>query len=291
MEEEEEEQVITNTTKLDEDLYKYYKLKQRYEKSIEKIKDTIKKNYPDLSIAGKRKKMKKAIIKCVKCKKPGGTIFTNDNNILKAICGNSEDPCDLNIEIKKDVYKNIRAMEEKYANNIESLQNMIIKMKLNLLFGYSFANVSKDVLASGNADLMAETLKEFTKYRDILSERTTKYNKIQKTFLSIVNDTANKEIIEAKENQLSILIDSLKKMNKEYLLKIDVLLVEEKNKFIDDIIDIYLNQIVPLNEEIVNLKYKVNEVYLDEDKAIDKKNYLLTRERYSIKDMTFLEPF
>ena len=278
MEEEEEEQVITNITTLDEDLYKYYKLKQRYEKSIDKIKDNIKENYPDLSNAGK-------------CKKSGGTIFTNDNNILKAVCGNSEDPCDLDIEIKKGVYKNIRVMEEKYSNNIESLQNMIIKMKLNLLFGYSFANVSKDVLANGNADLMAETLKEFTKYRDILSERTTKYNKIQKTFLNIVNDTANKDIIEDKENQLSILIDSLKQMNKEYLLKIDVLLVEEKNKFIDDIIDIYLNQIVPLNEEIVNLKYKVNEVYLDEDKAIDKKNYLLTRERYSIKDMTFLEPF
>ena len=290
MEEEEEEQVITNITTLDEDLYKYYKLKQRYEKSIDKIKDNIKENYPDLSNAGKRKKMKKAI-KCIKCKKSGGTIFTNDNNILKAVCGNSEDPCDLDIEIKKGVYKNIRVMEEKYSNNIESLQNMIIKMKLNLLFGYSFANVSKDVLANGNADLMAETLKEFTKYRDILSERTTKYNKIQKTFLNIVNDTANKDIIEDKENQLSILIDSLKQMNKEYIMKIDVLLLEDKNKFIDDIIDIYLNQIVPLNEEIVNLKYKVNEVYLDEDKAIDKKNYLLTRERYSIKDMTFLEPF
>ena len=290
MEEEEEEQVITNITTLDEDLYKYYKLKQRYEKSIDKIKDNIRENYPDLSNAAKRKKMKKAI-KCIKCKKSGGTIFTNDNNILKAVCGNSEDPCDLDIEIKKGIYKNIRVMEEKYSNNIESLQNMIIKMKLNLLFGYSFANVSKDVLADGNADLMAETLKEFTKYRDILSERTTKYNKIQKTFLNIVNDTANKDIIEDKENQLSILIDSLKQMNKEYLLKIDVLLVEEKNKFIDDIIDIYLNQIVPLNEEIVNLKYKVNEVYLDEDKAIDKKDYLLTRERYSIKEMTFLEPF
>jgi len=284
MEEEEEEQVITNITRLDEDLYKYYKLKQRYEKSIDKIKDNIRENYPDLSNAAKRKKMKKAI-KCIKCKKSGGTIFTNDNNILKAVCGNSEDPCDLDIEIKKGVYKNIRVMEEKYSNNIESLQNMIIKMKLNLLFGYSFANVSKDVLADGNADLMAETLKEFTKYRDILSERTTKYNKIQKTFLNIVNDTANKDIIEDKENQLSILIDSLKQLNKEYLMKIDVLLVEEKNKFIDDIIDIYLNQIVPLNEEIVNLKYKVNEVYLDEDKAIDKKDYLLTRERYSIKEM------
>jgi hypothetical protein len=290
MEEEEEEQVITNITKLDEDLYKYYKLKQRYEKSIDKIKDNIRENYPYLSNSAKRKKMKKAI-KCIKCKKSGGTIFTNDNNILKAVCGNSEDPCDLDIEIKKGVYKNIRVMEEKYSKNIESLQNMIIKMKLNLLFGYSFANVSKDVLADGNADLMAETLKEFTKYRDILSERTTKYNKIQKTFLNIVNDTANKDIIEDKEIQLSILIDSLKQMNKEYLLKIDVLLVEEKNKFIDDIIDIYLNQIVPLNEEIVNLKYKVNEVYLDEDKAIDKKDYLLTRERYSIKEMTFLEPF
>lgn len=290
MEEEEEEQVITNITTLDEDLYKYYKLKQRYEKSIDKIKDNIRENYPDLSNAAKRKKMKKAI-KCIKCKKSGGTIFTNDNNILKAVCGNSEDPCDLDIEIKKGVYKNIRVMEEKYSKNIESLQNMIIKMKLNLLFGYSFANVSKDVLADGNADLMAETLKEFTKYRDILSERTTKYNKIQKTFLNIVNDTANKDIIEDKEIQLSILIDSLKQLNKEYLMKIDVLLVEEKNKFIDDIIDIYLNQIVPLNEEIVNLKYKVNEVYLDEDKAIDKKDYLLTRERYSIKEMTFLEPF
>ena len=110
-------------------------------------------------------------------------------------------------------------MEEKYSNNIESLQNMIIKMKLNLLFGYTTEEV---------------TLKEFNKYRDLLSERTSRYNKIQKTFLNIVNDSANKSIIEDKENQLLILIDSLKQMNKEYLLKIDVLLLEEKNKYIDE---------------------------------------------------------
>ena len=80
-------------------------------------------------------------------------------------------------------------------------------------------------------------------------------------------------------------------MNKEYIMKIDVLLLEDKNKYIDDMIDIYLKQIIPLNEEIVNLKYKINEVYLDEDEAINKKLYLLTREPFSIKEMTFLEPF
>ena len=259
----------------DDALNKYYKLKERYEKSIDKIKETIKENYPELSNIAKRKKIKKAI-KCVKCKKSGGTIFTNNNNTLKAVCGNSEDPCDLNIEFNRGgVYKNIRVMEEKYSNNIESLQNMIIKMKLNLLFGYTTEEV---------------TLKEFNKYRDLLSERTSRYNKIQKTFLNIVNDTANKSIIEDKENQLLILIDSLKQMNKEYLLKIDVLLLEEKNKYIDDMIDIYLKEIIPLNEEIVNLKYKVNQVYLDVSNK-EKTLFLLTREPYSMKEMTFLEPF
>ena len=127
-----EEPIIysTNSTRLDDDddLNKYYKLKQRYENSINKIKENIKKNYPELSTLKTRKKIKKAI-KCIKCKKSGGTLFTNNNNILKAVCGNSEDPCNLHIEFKKSVYKNIRLTEEKYSNNIEIFFENNVKYK------------------------------------------------------------------------------------------------------------------------------------------------------------------
>ena len=43
---------------------------------------------------------------CVKCKQKGGTIFTQKGNLLIAKCGSSN-PCSLNIQLERAVYKNI----------------------------------------------------------------------------------------------------------------------------------------------------------------------------------------
>lgn len=262
-------QPVKNIMSFEDAFTQYYRLKQRYESSVEKIKETVHKKYENLSVNQKRRKVEKGL-KCINCKKNGGTIFSMKDNILLAVCGNSETPCTLDIELKRGIYRNIREREEKYAKAIERIRDEIIKIKLNLLFGY--ANEEK-------------TITEFTKYRDLLNERAKKYRIIQKKFLGIVDDKNMESIIEEKENQLLSLVDTLKEMNKDYLLKLATLNEEQKNKHIDDLMDHYLYKIVPLKDEIVNIKYKLNDVYLDESSG----KYILARESYGIKELEFIE--
>jgi hypothetical protein len=247
----------------------YYKLKLRYETSIEKIKDNVAKKYPLLSNLKKRRKIQKAI-RCIKCKKAGGSIFTNTDNILKAECGNKDEPCTLHLELKRETYKNLRVLEEKYSKNIDALQNQIVKIKLNLLFGYA----SEDA-----------TMAEFNKYRDLFNERSKQYRGIQKDFLAVVDNKTAQALVEEKENQLITLVDTLKQMHKEYLLKSLILSEEQKSKYMDDFMDHYLTKIVPLTEEIDNLKYKTNEIYLDEATG----QFILAREAYGIKEMEIVD--
>jgi hypothetical protein len=256
----------STTISYEDALVQYYKLKQRYDDLIIKNKDKILKTLP---IKIQRKKFHKAL-SCINCKKSGGTIFTNDSNTLRAVCGNSEHPCKLHIEIQRSSYKNIRDVEEKYAKNIDALKNNIIKIKLNLLFGY--ANEEK-------------TVNEFNKYKNILNERSKEYQKIQAAFLRIVDDINAKAMMEDKENQLLVLIDSLKQIKKEYRDKYLVLSEEQKNNFINNMVEYYITKIKPINEEIVENKYKFNEIYLDENS----KKYVLAREIYTLKDLEFVD--
>ena len=74
-----------------EEINKYYILKKKYEDTITNEKKKILKNN-SLSSADKRLRFKEMGIKCINCKQKGGTIFTNNDNILKAVCGSSKQP-------------------------------------------------------------------------------------------------------------------------------------------------------------------------------------------------------
>jgi hypothetical protein len=267
-----------NNLNYEEALTQYYRLKQRYESTVEKAKDNVQKKYEELSSKQKRKKVERAL-KCIKCKKNGGTIFSVKENILTAVCGNSEEPCNLHIEIKRAAYKNMREREEKYAINIERIQDMIIKIKLNLLFGYATEE---------------ETVNEFNKYRDLLNERMKQYRLIQRNFLAVVSNE-NLMVVEEKENQLLALVDTLKQMHKDYLLKIVSLTEEQKNQYTADIVDHYLTKIVPLNEEIVVMKYKINEMdFITNGNGVypfmtQPDIWFLSRQPYSLKEMEMVD--
>ena len=265
----------------EEALTQYYRLKQRYESSVEKIKDNVQKKYEELSSKQKRKKVERAL-KCIKCKKNGGTIFSikKENNSLSAVCGNSEEPCNLHIEIKRAAYKNMREREEKYANNIDRIQDMIIKIKLNLLFGYATEE---------------ETVNEFNKYRDLLNERMKQYRLIQRNFLAVVSNENENLMVEEKENQLLALVDTLKQMHTDYLLKLVSLTEEQKNQYTADIIDHYLSKIVPLNDEIIAMKYKINEMdFIANGNGVypfmtQPDIWFLSREPYSLEEMEMVD--
>jgi hypothetical protein len=267
-----------NNLNYEEALTQYYRLKQRYESTVEKAKDNVQKKYEELSSKQKRKKVERAL-KCIKCKKNGGTIFSVKENILSAVCGNSEEPCNLHIEIKRAAYKNMREREEKYAINIDRIQDMIIKIKLNLLFGYATEE---------------ETVNEFNKYRDLLNERMKQYRLIQRNFLAVVSNE-NLMVVEEKENQLLALVNTLKQMHTDYLLKLASLTEEQKNQYTADIVDHYLSKIVPLNDEIIVMKYKINEMdFIENGNGVypfmtQPDIWFLSRQPYSLKEMEMVD--
>ena len=88
-----------NYLKYLDDLKKFYELKSKYYKKIEAFKKTKIKD--DLPIDSKKKIYSKYKPLCINCNKIGGTIFKETDKMVSAICGNTESPCDLKLEIVK----------------------------------------------------------------------------------------------------------------------------------------------------------------------------------------------
>ena len=84
----------------------YYKLKQKYENKIAIEKKKILEN-DSLTSKEKHKKFLQIKKTCINCKKSGGTIFSNNNNNISAVCG-AINPCKLNIQINRGYFFNIR---------------------------------------------------------------------------------------------------------------------------------------------------------------------------------------
>ncbi len=214
------------------DILHYYELKQKYQESMDRRKKTIKKK-DDLTVKERRLQIKKLIGKCVNCNKPGGTIFEEKNGTLKAVCGNKT-PCNLNINIKRKLYDNMRDLEQKNNKTCESLKMRIIMTKLDYLFGLVSSkdeivdkfNTLKNELAHIN-EIQLVTQK---KYGDILSGIHRE---------PLLNDSAQELVNE---------IDELKKIYQDYLS-------EPLPSYLTAMVEKYLTTIKPLTEKIRNMNY------------------------------------
>ncbi len=119
----------------------YYTMKNDYEKSIQKEKNLILKR--SLGTQKTRRLFKEFVPKCINCKQPGGTIFTEKfvetegfgNRVAKAKCGNQRTPCPLDIVINLGVIKNIETELEKEKKDSEKIKSSIIENKNDIIFG------------------------------------------------------------------------------------------------------------------------------------------------------------
>ena len=112
---------------VNEAIYEYYKLKENYENKLNQNKSKIINNTL-LTTKEKEQKFKQLKKQCINCKGIGGTIFSNKNGILKAVCGNVDKPCALNIEIKKGTYKLSNELVESLISKINQIKIDIIKI-------------------------------------------------------------------------------------------------------------------------------------------------------------------
>jgi hypothetical protein len=245
---------------VDDALHEYYKLKDLYDEKFDIKKSSVLSDQT-LSIQQKRSQIAKfkRARKCIICKQTGGTIFTDVDRTLKAICGCVATPCGLNIEIAKGKIENIGELMAATYSKIEDVKDNIIKYKLDLLFRY----ITDEQLVQK----FGEAKKELDTYLE-------QYDKLYNKYIDITINPQNIEELKRFNTELYTYIGQIKQLMNEFN-------ATGENEKIRTVIEIYLTNVVPLTKNIRDTTYVYSNVEYDDDT----KEYRLVQKKYSIKSM------
>ena len=187
----------------------YFRMKNEYGTKIHNKKKQIYEKEPN-------KKMAKRLIQqytpeCIKCKRKVGTIFTRDENIYKAICGDTRNPCNLNVEIFTGFLLHFKEMFDLTTEDFEKTRGIIDMEKLNDLFDY--------VSSEDNVELYKKSLELYIENEKTYKSYLEKHNELYN------NPTTKKALITAQEKLFTYIekskqfIDEYKKTNNREFLK------------------------------------------------------------------------
>ena len=214
----------------------YYKIKEKYQEQINKKVSSLRDN-SNLTKREKHSLFTDFQKKCVFCKKDGGTIFEDKNNILSAICG-ATSKCKLNIQIQRSKYTNIKNDIDSLNKFIINNKTNIIKNKLDVLFGYHSEHTA---------------IEDFKVLKEELFKDLKKFQELYNLYDSI---TTQKSIV-ANQESLLIAITDFKDLINNYIR-------EGEQIYLTDAIQLYLNSIQVMANDIRNIKYKYNGISVDD---------------------------
>ena len=234
----------------------YYELKNKYEKKFKKFKRKI---IDDNNLTKKEKIYKiNEFKKCINCNKNGGTIFTSKNAILKAKCGNIQDPCNLNIVINRGQTYNVYNLYVKYNKEYMYLRDSISKLKLDFIFKYKYEDEINEL---------------FPKLKENLKNVEQQFKTIQIKYNNILNNN-NKYKLNLYNSNLNNEIKEIDILNNQYTESND-------DDYLIEIINKYKNILLPLLDNIRNIKYTAN--YIEYNEINNK--YSLIQDLYNSENM------
>lgn len=251
-------------------LNEYFKLKSKYENEVMQNKRKIINN-PLLSPKEKRQAYLKLKPKCINCKRPGGSIFSVKSFPLdeenkkyrefKARCGIVADPCNLNITIQSGIYNSLPEIIQKIEAEIKQSKNIIIDSKNKLLFGY----------------ITTETaLQNFDDEKEIVNSYTSLLEEYLNEYISKTENPEEKKTLDESLEQSYDLINSIKGAMRQYN-------ETENGQFVKDAVDTYINNLHPLLEKIMTLKYKQSFVHYN----MDDNTFHLIQNKNTIKSLEY----
>jgi len=230
---EDEERSIKQQIGYEDSLQYYFKLKNKYEKSLLEQKQDIYYSSPTKKIA--RQKILQLKPQCINCKRGVGTIFSKKDNRYMAICGDTATPCKLKIEIFSGNFNSNIDLLYKYKEYVDELKENIIKEKLDNLFNYKSEEKS--------VALFKKKLEEYNfdsrMFKDLLDRHNENYNNPHK-----------KELIQKKKDAIYKYIENIRELLKEY----------EKTDNIEILKSAVYIQTKDLFPEINNLRLLTNEI-------------------------------
>jgi hypothetical protein len=226
-------------------LKNFFALKNDYDLKAKRMKKQAYSSAPTKKL--KREAVLSVKPKCINCKRPVGTIFSNrKDNKYSAICGDSANPCNLKIQIYCGSTVNIRDILDIFREDTEDIKDKIIQQKLDTLFNY--------VSEAESVKLFKKELEEYNSnsktFKELLDFYNEKFNKVDK-----------KEIIQKKKDIIYRLIEKVHDLLDDYnstgnmeLLRIAMRI--QINELYPEVRNLRMleNEIMELNHETVSNK-------------------------------------
>lgn len=242
---------------LDGRIKAYYKLKQKYEDKIQRQKMRVMRD-ANLTVKEKRERVRLIKKQCVNCKKEGGTVFSASDHKLRAVCGNRADPCDLNIEINRGEFADVRNVRRTFEEELEKGKVDIIRTKLDLLFNYADE---------------ATSLERFNKLKEQISQYSKPIEILTESYLSVVNNVKNQQTIQDLDAQLFVLTEELGSLVEKFR-------AAPQPGLVTDMVELYITKISPLVSRRRELQYAEVDVVRDADDSLR-----LVEEPYTLRDL------
>jgi hypothetical protein len=240
---------MTEKISVEDAVNEYYRLKNVYETSY------YEKYIAPIVKASKKSKREKRVefsklpkAECVNCKRNVGTTFSigekSFNRVFSAKCGDSVDPCPLNINIVNGKYNTFATEIVRYDDDIDKLKTDIIKEKYNIMFGYT-----PEAAGIDNFTSMSNELKETTMLTGHIIEKNI-----------LVNHNPEKEELLRKSDTIfgNDYLMQFKQMVGQFNQDGNAAIMTEAAKF-------YTDEMVPRLKEIQGLKYDECFVEYDQD--------------------------
>lgn len=219
-----------------ESLRRYFELKAKYENAVKAMK---------LNAFGKgktkkqgQKLAKEVRPKCIYCRRPFGTIFENRDRRYIAVCGNKNEPCELNIQLYRGSHSKREFMMYLFREQMDDLKDGIISQKLDTLFGY--------ISEEKSAEKFKRQLKEYSIDNNIYKDLLNEYNEMH-------HSKHKRELIRNKIQQVYDLKNAMKRLLTQYE-------TEENLEIMGVITDIYLREYLPETHNLRLLCYEVMEM-------------------------------
>ena len=248
--------------KFDQAIDKYYKLKHKYDASIQSAVNKIRTNEL-LTTEEKQLKFSELKKRCISCGKSGGTIFKQEGNLLTAKCGHEDKPCKLDIQIQRAKYKSVSYNITKLSKEVNDKKTDIIRTKLNFLFGFSNEQ---------------ETISVFNKLKTELVAEVKNYQLISEYYINNVENLSNKDEIAKQNSVLFSLIQSFKDLINQYDQT-------GENQYLKDAGKLYVDEIAKTAQELQKLKYSIQYIYSSPDNI-----HHLVQETYKPSEMQVAVP-
>ena len=248
-----------------EKLNQYYSIKHNYEvKKQEKINKIIKN--PELSLKQKQEAYSKVKMNCVNCGRRVGTIFGNNDGVLSAICGDKTNLCTLNISINTGKFVPLSELTSAFQDEVDDSKTDIIMTKLDLLFGYENETMVLSTFKRIKNELMND-LESLMMYRS--------------KFIEVIENIDNKSKIKMNLDSYYDKIELIKNTVDEFNESGQINLIK-------DMIIVYQDELMPIINDLNNLKYKYYTMEFNED---DNTHHLI-KKQYTISQLldTFVEP-